>query len=101
MEMSGFLYVSETNVKPLDVRQSFKVTLQANGNAKRFTIPQAAAGKTMTVALPSKSSFAVYDGKGVCINFTVVSGNNKVKLPKNGTVIFAGAPNSEFAIKLN
>ncbi|MFE3574756.1 serine hydrolase domain-containing protein [Lysinibacillus sp. NPDC059133] len=101
IEMSGFLYVSESNVKSLDAGQSSKVTLQANGHAKWFTIPQAAAGKTMTVALPSKSSFAVYDENGVCINFTVVSDNNKVKLPKNGTVVFAGEPNSEFAITLN
>ena len=101
MEMSGFLYVSETNVKPLDVSQSSKVTLQANGHARWFTIPQAVAGKMMTVELPSNSSFAVYDEKGLCINFTVVSGNNKVQLPKNGTVVFAGAPNSEFAITLN
>ncbi|MFB7160195.1 serine hydrolase domain-containing protein [Lysinibacillus sp. NPDC056232] len=101
IEMSGFLYVSESNVKPLDAGQSSKVTLQANGHAKWFTIPQAAAEKTMTVALPSKSSFAVYDENGVCINFTVVSDNNKVKLPKNGTVVFAGEPNSEFAITLN
>jgi len=101
MEMSGFLYVSESNVKPLDASQSSKVTLQANGNAKWFTIPQAAAGKTMTVALPENSAFAVYNEEGVCVNFTVVSGNNKVKLPKNGTVVFAGAPNSEFALTLN
>ncbi|MGE7930745.1 serine hydrolase, partial [Lysinibacillus xylanilyticus] len=101
MEMSGLLYVSGSNIKPLDIGQPSKVTLQANGHAKWFTIPQAAAGKTMTVALPSKSSFAVYDEQGVCANFTVVSGNNKVKLPKNGTVVFAGAPNSEFAITLN
>ncbi|MFJ7887774.1 serine hydrolase domain-containing protein [Lysinibacillus xylanilyticus] len=101
MEISGLLYVSGTNVKPLDASQSSKVTLQANGHARWFTIPQAVAGKTMTVALSSKSSFAVYDENGVCVNFTVVSGNNKVKLPKNGTVVFAGAPNSEFAITLN
>ncbi|KEK21192.1 serine hydrolase domain-containing protein [Bacillus gaemokensis] len=101
MEMNGLLYVSGSNVKPLDSGQLSKVTLQANGHAKWFTIPQAAAGKTMTVTLSSKSSFAVYDEKGVCVNFTVVSGNNKVKLPNNGTVVFAGAPNSEFAITLN
>ncbi|MGE7625507.1 serine hydrolase domain-containing protein [Viridibacillus sp. NPDC096237] len=101
MEMSGLLYVSGTNVKPLDASQSSKVTLQANGHAGWFTIPQSAAEKTMTVTLPSKGSFAVYDEKGVCVDFTIVSGNNKVKLPKNGTVVFAGAPNSEFAITLN
>ncbi|KPN96298.1 serine hydrolase [Lysinibacillus sp. ZYM-1] len=101
MEMAGMLYVSGSNLKSLDAGQSSKVTLQANGHAEWFTIPQAAAGKTMNVALPAKSSFAVYDEEGVCINFTVVSGNNKVKLPKNGTIVFAGAPNSEIAITLN
>ncbi|PGM89491.1 serine hydrolase domain-containing protein [Bacillus cereus] len=101
MEMAGLLYVSGSNVKPLDAGQSSKVTLQANRHAKWFTISQATAGKTMSVTLSSKSSFAVYDEKGVCVNFTVVSGNNKVKLPKSGSVVFAGAPNSEFAITLN
>ncbi|WP_427110337.1 serine hydrolase domain-containing protein [Lysinibacillus xylanilyticus] len=101
MEMSGLLYVSGTNLKPLEASQSSKVKLQANGHARWYTIPQAVVGKTMTVALPPKSSFAVYDGEGVCVNFTVVSGNNKVKLPKNGTVVFAGEPNSQFAITLN
>ncbi|MDD1370700.1 serine hydrolase, partial [Bacillus sp. MHSD17] len=101
MEMASFLYVSESNVKPLDAGQLSKVTLQADGHAKWFTIPQEAAGKTMTVDLPSGSSFSVYDENEVCVNFTVVSGNNKVKLPENGTVVFAGAPNSEFTITLN
>ncbi|MEN1939382.1 serine hydrolase domain-containing protein [Paenibacillus sp. 102] len=101
MEIAGLLYVSESKVKSLNAGQSSKVKLQANGHAKWFTIPQAAAGKTMTVVLPSESSFAVYDEKGVCVNFTVVSSNNKVKLPKNGTVVFVGAPKSEFAITLN
>ena len=101
MEMASFLYVSESNVKSLDAGQLSKVTLQENGHAKWFTIPQTAAGKTMTVELPSGSSFAVYDENGVCVNFTVVSDNNKVKLPENGTVVFAGAPNSEFTVALN
>ena len=101
MEMAGLLYVSGSNLKSLDASQPSKVTIQANGHAEWFKIPQAAAGKTMTVALPEKSSFAVYDEEGVCVNFTVVSGNNKVKLPKNGTIVFAGAPNSKIAITLN
>ena len=39
MEMAGLLYVSESNVKPIDVGQSSQVTLGANGHAKWFTIP--------------------------------------------------------------
>lgn len=101
MEMPGLVYVSGSNVQLLDAGKSSKVTLAANGHAKWFAIPHEATGKIMTVTLPSKSSFAVYDEKGVCINFSVVNGNNKVKLPNNGMVVFAGAPNSEFAITLN
>ncbi len=101
MEMTSFLYASESNVKSLDTGQLSKVILQKNGHAKWFTIPQTAAGKTMTVELPSESSFAVYDENGICVNFTVVSNSNKIKLPENGTVVFAGAPNSEFTIALN
>ena len=101
MKMAGLLYVSESNVKPIDIGQSSQVTLGANGHAKWFTIPQAAAEKRMTVTLPPKGSFAVYDEKGVCVNFSILSGNNKAKLPKNGTIVFAGAPKSEFAISVN
>jgi len=96
-----------TNGEKLESIKSLQSTISklenalSDGHAKWFTIPQAAAGKTMIVALPVKSMFVVYDEKGVCVNFTVVSGNNKVKLPKNGTIVFAGAPNSEFAITLN
>ncbi|MDR0269777.1 serine hydrolase domain-containing protein, partial [Paenibacillus sp.] len=74
MEESEMLFVNESNVKPLPTGQSSKVTLQANGHAKWFTIPQKAAGKTMTVKLPAKSSFVVYDEEGTCINFSFVSG---------------------------
>ncbi|WP_088830892.1 serine hydrolase domain-containing protein [Paenibacillus tyrfis] len=100
IEEAGMLFVNESNVKPLPAGQSSKVTLQANGHAKWFTIPQAAAGKTLTVTLPANSAFAVYDETGVCINFSFVSGNNKVQLPKDGTIVFAGAPNAEFGITL-
>lgn len=100
MEESEMLFMNESNVKPLPASRSSKVTLQANGHAKWFTIPQMTAGKTMTVTLPAQSSFVVYDEEGTCINFSFLSGNNKVKLPKNGTIVFAGAPNAEFGITL-
>ncbi|TDL49307.1 class A beta-lactamase-related serine hydrolase [Paenibacillus dendritiformis] len=100
MEGAGSLYVSGAKVKPLYAGKESKLTLQANGHAKWFTVPKAAAGKTMTVALPKKGAFAVYDEQGLCVNFTVVSGNNEVTLPENGTIVFAGAPGSEFGIAL-
>ncbi|CAH8244283.1 beta-lactamase family protein [Paenibacillus melissococcoides] len=100
MKVSGSLYVSGAKVKPLYAGKESKLTLQANGHARWFTVPKSAAGKTMTVALPAKGAFAVYDEQGLCVNFTVVSGNNEVMLPENGTIVFAGAPGSEFGIAL-
>ncbi|ANC22740.1 hypothetical protein WR52_28845 (plasmid) [Bacillus cereus] len=78
-----------------------KTTVVTNEEVASRELKKIAAEKRMTVTLPSNGSFAVYDEKGVCVNFTILSGNNKVKLPKNGTIVFAGAPNSEFAISMN
>ncbi len=101
MEMASFLYVSESNVKSLDTGQLSKVTLQKMGMRNGLRFRKRSAGKTMAVELPSEVLIRVYDENGVCVNFTVVSDNNKVKLPDNGTVVFAGAPNSEFTVALN
>jgi len=100
MEEAGKLYISGTNVNPLYAGKSSTATLQANGHARWYTVPDAAAGKTMTVALPAKGAFAVYNELGQLVNFTVVSGDNTVTLPKNGTIVFAGTPGSEFGITL-
>jgi hypothetical protein len=54
----------------------------------------------MTVNMPARGSYAVYDEKGTCVNFTVASGKNDVVLPKNGTVVFAGEAGSTFGITL-
>lgn len=100
MVESGKLYISGANVNPLYAGTSSTATLQANGHARWYTVPDVAAGKTMTVALPAKGAFVVYNELGQLVNFTVVSGNNEVTLPKNGTIVFAGAPGSKFGITL-
>lgn len=100
LEGAGSLFISGKHVKPLYKGKKSTVTLQADGYAKWYTVPEAAAGKTMTVTLPAEGAFAVYDEKGTVVNYTVVSGSNEVKLPANGTVVFAGAPGSAFGITL-
>lgn len=100
VEAAGGLYVSEEKVKPLYAGKKSTLTLQDDGYAKWFKVPAAAEGKTMTVALPEKGAFAVYDEQGTTVNFTVVSGSNKVELPKNGTIVFAGEAGSKFDITL-
>ncbi|KKO55438.1 serine hydrolase domain-containing protein [Paenibacillus sp. DMB20] len=100
MKANAYLLVSEANVKPIYAGNQSKITVPANGHAQWYTVPAAAAGKTMTVKLPKNGAFAVYDEQGLCLNYTIVSGNNKVTLPKSGTIVFAGAPGSEFKIAM-
>lgn len=101
VEASGGLYVREEAVKPLYAGAKSSATIPASGHAKWYSVPEAAAGKTMTVELPAKGSFAVYDEKGACVNNTVISGVNEIVLPQNGTVVFAGDAGSKYEITLH
>ncbi|TQR37342.1 serine hydrolase domain-containing protein [Brevibacillus brevis] len=101
LKLNAYLLVSEAGVKPIHARNHAKITVPVNGHAQWFTVPVEAAGKTMTVKLPKKGSFAVYDEEGKYpLNYSIVSGNNKVTLPKNGTMVFTGTPGSEFQITI-
>ncbi|MEY8746099.1 serine hydrolase domain-containing protein [Paenibacillus tundrae] len=96
----GNVYASQEIVKPIYPGNQSKTTIQANGHASWFTVPASAAGKTMTVQMPSSGAFAVYNQAGIGVNHTVVSGQNEVVLPDNGSIVFAGEPGSTFEISL-
>jgi CubicO group peptidase (beta-lactamase class C family) len=100
LEAAGSLFVSKDNVNPLYKGQHSTVIVQTDGNARWYSVPEAVAGKKMTVAMPEQGAFAVYDGKGTCVNYTMISGNNEVVLPENGTIVFAGKAGSSFSISL-
>ncbi|MGG4495484.1 serine hydrolase domain-containing protein [Brevibacillus reuszeri] len=101
LKLNEHLLVSEEHVKPIHAGNQLKVTVPTNGHAQWFTIPSEAAGKTMTVKLPKRGSFAVYDEEGEYpLIYSIVSGNNKVTLPKSGSIVFAGTPGSEFTITM-
>lgn len=99
-EAGGSLYVSEDKVIPLYQGKKSTVTVQTDGNARWYSVPQAAVGKKMTVAMPEQGAFAVYDANGSCVNYTVISGSNEVVLPENGIIVFAGNAGSSFNISL-
>ncbi|MGN7359811.1 serine hydrolase domain-containing protein [Paenibacillus sp. SAF-054] len=101
LESAGSLFVSEDLVKPLYHGKHSAVTVKEDGYARWFTVPAAAAGKTMTVKLPVEGGFVVYDAAGQCVNMSEVSGSNQVVLPKDGTIVFAGDAGSSFSIKLD
>ncbi|WP_018758071.1 serine hydrolase domain-containing protein [Paenibacillus terrigena] len=97
---AGNVYASEELVKPLYSGKGSSTTIDADGYAKWYSVPASAKGKIMTVQMPSKGSFAVYDQAGICINHSVVSGKNEVVLPENGSIVFAGEVGSKFEISL-
>ncbi|PPQ49575.1 serine hydrolase [Paenibacillus peoriae] len=96
----GYVYASEELVKPIYSGKQSATTIQADGYTKWFSVPATAKGKVMTVKMPAKGAFAVYDQTGICINHTVVSGKNEVVLPENGRIVFAGEAGSQFKISL-
>jgi CubicO group peptidase (beta-lactamase class C family) len=94
------VYMSEDGVKPLYKGKSSKTTIQADGYARWFSVPEASAGKKMVVKMPAKGGFMVYDETGALVNNTVISGKNEVVLPDNGYIVFAGNKGSTFGITL-
>lgn len=100
LEAAGSLYMSGDQLKELYPGKKSTVTLRPSEKARWYTVPAKAAEKTITVDLPAKTSFAVYDAAGACVNFSAASGNNEVKLPENGTIVFIGDPGARFGIEL-
>lgn len=97
---AGTLYMSEDGMKPLYKGKSSITTVQADGYARWFSIPESAAGKKMVVMMPAKGAFMVYDEMGALVNNTVISSKNEVVLPVKGYIVFAGNAGSSFGITL-
>lgn len=97
---AGTLYMSEDGVKPLYKGKSSIATIQADGYARWFSVPETAAGKKMVVKMPAKGAFMVYDETGALVNNTVISSKNEVVLPIKGNIVFAGNAGASFGITL-
>lgn len=91
-------YVSEDSITNLPAEKSFTCELASNGYAKWYKIGDDIANKKIEVNLPQNSSFAVYDDKGVPVNYSLVTKNNRVRLPKGGVIVFLGSPNARFEV---
>ena len=95
---AGSIFISEKDMVDMYAGDNAICTIQENGYARWYTISQNDAGKTMTVNLPENASFAVYDEES-CVYYSTVNGNQPVKLPENGKVVYIGeAPGDCFTI---
>ncbi|MNJ76605.1 hypothetical protein D3C77_739230 [compost metagenome] len=54
----------------------------------------------MTVDIPEGGGFAVYDAKGIPVNFSIASMSNSVVLPEGGLIVFGGNAGEVFNINL-
>lgn len=96
----GSVFVSEDGISAIYAGKKSKATIAENGFARWFTIPEGAAGKTLTVNRPAQSSFAVYDEAGVCVYFSQVDDDRAVELPAGGSLVFVGEPGAVFQLSL-
>lgn len=98
LNLGGSILVNEDAVKPINAAKKSIVTIPTSGYAEWYTISDKDGGKTVMVSISSNGSFAVYDVKGTCINFSVVGGKDHVALPAGGSIVFAGDAGTQFEI---
>lgn len=99
--IDGSSYISEDTIQPIYAGKSSISTIQSNGHAAWYKIDENSANKKMTVDVPASGGFAVYDEKGMPVNFSTVSNHNSVVLPKGGLIVFGGNAGDVFNINLN
>ncbi|MDD6038214.1 MAG: serine hydrolase [bacterium] len=95
--------ICEDSVGKLSTKASYKVSIgKEKGYAKWYKVGKKSAGKTMTATLGKnqKGTVAVYDKDGELVNNSLISGKTKVKLPKNGYVVFVGEKGTTFQVKM-
>lgn len=102
LDSAGTLFVSEDTLKPLYQGSQSTVTIQENGYARWFKLPEAAAGKKLTVtSMPQHASFTVYNELGQPVQYILSSSAKKgIELPSSGSIVFVGEAGAKFEIKL-
>jgi CubicO group peptidase (beta-lactamase class C family) len=99
LEYSGRIMISQDAILPLSTKNSFRCKIGGEGYAQWYRIDEKTASKTIKVSIPEHSSYAVYDDKNNCLNFSYVSKQSTVTLPKSGYIVFVGDAYTEFTIE--
>lgn len=102
LSCEGIYAIRGDALKNLSSKSSFTVKINAaTGYAKWYRIGAKMAGKTMVVTLPKEQGamVSVYAADGTLKLNTYLSGTRKVKLPKNGYVVFAGDKGAAIKVK--
>ncbi|MEG1877963.1 MAG: serine hydrolase domain-containing protein, partial [Lachnospiraceae bacterium] len=94
----GNVMVCQDSIRKLSTKKTWKITIPKSGYAQYFTIGNKSAGKKISVILPKKSSFTIYDKDGNMTFSSYVLGKSTATLPKGGTIVFAGSKKATFTV---
>ncbi|MFA6827019.1 MAG: serine hydrolase domain-containing protein [Bacilli bacterium] len=101
LRIKDMVYISEKAMTDLPTSENNEITVENDGYARWYTVNPKDIGKTLTVNIPEKSSFALYEDD-ICVYFSVIHGNHPVILPENGKVVFVGeTPGVAFTVNVN
>jgi hypothetical protein len=100
LTQNGLEYISEKNIKPIFGGKSGLATIPASGQARWYAVGGKSAEKTITVDSPAQGGYAVYSDKGEVLHFSIATGEQTTKLPKNGFIVFGGSAGDIFKIRL-
>ncbi|GCD08765.1 serine hydrolase domain-containing protein [Clostridium tagluense] len=99
LSAGGYIFVEEDAIETFSTKNKFECTINKDGYGSWYKISKESADKEITVDIPEKAAFAVYDSKGVLVNDSLITGIKKVKLPKDGTIVFLGNAQAKFKIQ--
>lgn len=93
------LYVDSAAAKNIYIGTNATCTIQSDGHARWYRTGSL-TGKTINVAVPPNGAFYVYDADGIMTAGSWVNGDDSAVLPKDGYIVFAGAPGTQFRMTL-
>jgi hypothetical protein len=64
-----------------------------------FKIGHEVQEKTLVIDLPSDAAYAVYEGEGQCLDFSIVTENNSAILPAQGWIVLLGSAGDTFTLQ--
>ncbi|MDQ0916344.1 hypothetical protein QFZ78_002604 [Paenibacillus sp. V4I5] len=100
LKIDGQSYISEDAIQPIYEGNDSFCIIPSNGQAVWYKIDGKSANRVMNVEAPVSGGFAVYDAKGMVVNFSKASNNHSVLLPESGMIVFGGNEGDVFKINL-
>lgn len=95
---ASYIYADESVLSPLAADAA--PAIGEDGFARWYTLGDELDGRTMTVQITGKGSFAVYDANGTPVAFSALYGDDSAALVSGGYAVFAGEPGTTFALTI-